>query len=425
MVTTEMFSVRPLSFTAAFKELTDHAPYPWQEKLFPLFVSGKIPANISLPTASGKTSIMAIWLLALAKTAQEDTALSTVPRRLVWIVNRRVVVDQATSEAEMLISRLHTHDSPSHLECVRKALKRLSAVDSDEDVLAVSTLRGQFADNAEWRNDPSRPAIIIGTVDMVGSRLLFSGYGRGFRSRPLHAAFLGQDALLVHDESHLEPAFQGLIEAIASEQVRCRDFCPVKIVALSATSRGTEGEFGLSQTDREHEDLRNRLNAKKGIAFFQAASEKEISEEISKRSLQLADSGQAILVFLRKLEDVAKIKARLPKDSVQQLTGTLRGLERDALAKSDPIFARFMPTPSVAPKSGTVYLLCTSAGEVGINISGDHLICDLTPFDSMAQRFGRVNRFGAGDAMIEIVHSVADGDQDSKKNKKLREFEAA
>ena len=45
--------------------------------------------------------------------------------------------------------------------------------------LAISTLRGQFADNAEWRDDPARPAIITGTVDMIGSRLLFSGYAVG------------------------------------------------------------------------------------------------------------------------------------------------------------------------------------------------------------------------------------------------------
>jgi len=41
--------------------------------------------------------------------------------------------------------------------------------------LAVSTLRGQFADNRQWADSPSQPAIIIGTVDMIGSRLLFSG----------------------------------------------------------------------------------------------------------------------------------------------------------------------------------------------------------------------------------------------------------
>src|SRR5439155_16412911 len=101
----------------------------------------------------------------------------------------------------------------------------------EEEPLAISTLRGQFADNAEWRNDPARPAVVVGTVDMIGSRLLFSGYGCGFKSRPLHAGFLGQDALLVHDEAQLEPAFQELVTAIQHEQCsgRTPDLRPLRV----------------------------------------------------------------------------------------------------------------------------------------------------------------------------------------------------
>ncbi len=35
----------------------------------------------------------------------------------------------------------------------------------------------------------------------------------------------------------------------------------------------------------------------------------------------------------------------------------------------------------------------------------DHLVGDLTPFDSMAQRLGRVNRFGDGDARVDVVYT--------------------
>src|SRR5690606_7277704 len=90
-----------------------------------------------------------------------------------------------------------------HAKPLRDALDSMSSVPSEQP-LAISTLRGQFADNGVWRRDPSRPGIIIGTVDMIGSRLLFSGYGCGFRSKPLHAGLLGQDVLLIHDEAHLE-----------------------------------------------------------------------------------------------------------------------------------------------------------------------------------------------------------------------------
>ena len=91
-----------------------------------------------------------------------------------------------------------------------------------------------------------------------------------------------------------------------------------------------------------------------------------------------------------------------------QLTGTLRGLERDALVK-EPIFQRFLPESNrnkdVTPTPGTVYLVCTSAGEVGVNISADHAVRDLSTFESMTQRFGRVNRFGdRDDTCIDIVY---------------------
>ena len=53
----------------------------------------------------------------------------------------------------------------------------VSATVPDPAGVTVSTLRGKFADNHAWNLDPSRPAIIVGTVDMIGSRMLFAGYG--------------------------------------------------------------------------------------------------------------------------------------------------------------------------------------------------------------------------------------------------------
>jgi CRISPR-associated endonuclease/helicase Cas3 len=103
-----------------------------------------------------------------------------------------VVVDQATDEAARMRERIND-PAIVELEPIRSALMKLCG-ETSGDVLGISTLRGQFEDNAEWRGNPSRPAVIVGTVDMVGSRLLFSGYGVGFKTKPLHAGFLGQDA---------------------------------------------------------------------------------------------------------------------------------------------------------------------------------------------------------------------------------------
>jgi CRISPR-associated endonuclease/helicase Cas3 len=377
-----------IDFNTAFGILTGNAPFPWQRELYGLFAAGRFPATCSLPTGLGKTAIIPIWLIALA------TSLANVPRRLVYVVNRRTVVDQATREAEKVRENLtQTHQ-------LTAALRKLCAVESDRP-LAISTLRGQFADNGEWRSDPARPAIIVGTVDLIGSRLLFQGYRAGFRSRPLYAGFLGQDVLLVHDEAHLEPAFQELLTAIQREQARCCEFRRFHVVELSATSRAGGESFRLSPADHENETVQKRIRAEKKMTLHPIGDPKILAERIAQLAVDHKESKQAILIFVRKVEDVALVVKRLPKGFTAQLTGTLRGLERDALL-NNPVFARFLP----GAESGgeTVFLVCTSAGEVGVNISADHLVCDLTPLDSMAQRFGRVNRFGEGSARINLVH---------------------
>lgn len=401
-----------IDFDACFKALTNlsesETPFPWQQKLFEEFVQKQFRRTCDIPTGLGKTSVIAVWLLALAHHAGLNNAFD-FPRRLAYVVNRRTVVDQSTSEVLSMRKALNNDTRLGH---VAEALRTLCSVPFN-DPLAVSTLRGQLAENPEWRYDPARPAIIVGTVDMIGSRLLFSGYGRGFKSRPLHAGFLGQDTLLVHDEAHLEPAFQTLLEEIKKEQDECKEFMKLRIMAMTATMRVEDGDASLlfTENDRKHPVVRDRIGAKKGIAFHPVTDKKAIAESIGQCAMNYGSSDKAILIYSLTVKDVNKIVDRLKKGGMagktQILTGTLRGLERDTLTKKDPIFARFMPKPNdkVTPVPGTVYLVCTSAGEVGVNISGDHLVSDLTPFDSMAQRLGRVNRFGAADSKIDVFYA--------------------
>jgi CRISPR-associated endonuclease/helicase Cas3 len=390
-----------MSFEVDFEHLTGTAPFPWQQALFERLIDppDRWPTACVIPTGLGKTRVVDVWWLA------RRARPATVPTRLVYVVNRRTVVDQTTREVERLRDKVGA------------------------DNLAVSTLRGQLADNREWSHDPSLPAVICGTVDMIGSRLLFSGYGSGFKSRPLHAGFLGQDVLLVHDEAHLEPAFQKLLEAIVHEQGLENDPLGkrLQVLQLTATVRGTDREqvdentvVRLTEEEQSEtgtpscqavEIARQRLGAVKRIALSEA-DPKEVGEAVTERALALKDSGRAVLVFLRTVKDVEKCVDKLGKElkdtsRVGLLTGTMRGFERDQLIET-PVFRRFLPDSPAdeQPQSSeeTVYLVCTSAGEVGVNISADDLVCDLSPLDSMAQRFGRVNRLGLlTDTRIEVV----------------------
>ena len=428
-------------FDNDFNRLTGHRPFPWQVALYDRFIEDQednIPNVAELPTGMGKTNVIAVWLLALMARPKRT------PRRLVYVVNRRTVVDQTTVEVLRLRENLP--------ELNHKIINRLT----------VSTLRGQFADNQEWSADPSRPAVICGTVDMIGSRLLFEGYRIGFKSRPLHAGFLGQDTLLVHDEAHLESAFQKLIETIQCEQgnclpgtdgvcVRCkrkgrpRDLRPLHVMALSATARGdaenakTEDHkpFGLTDEEKEPPNtipnpptepihhVWRRLKAKKSLRVHAVDDEKKLAEKVAELALTHKDSNAAMLIFVRTIDDVNNVCDKLtdkengvPADQVRQLTGTMRGYERDGLV-CNPAFIRFLPDADrpedVTPAEGTVYLVCTSAGEVGVNLSADHMVCDLSTFDSMAQRLGRVNRLGdRDDTRVDVVHPESYGKVDKK-----------
>lgn len=418
-----------MRFAKWFKKLTGtQGPFPWQIELYREFVNGEIPHSCNLPTGLGKTAIIAIWLIALMIQPKK------MPRRLVYVVNRRTVVDQTTDEVEKL----------------RENLQKLENLPDHVRQLSISTLRGQFADNREWSTDPSRPAVVCGTVDMIGSRLLFSGYGVGFKTKPLHAGFLGQDVLLVHDEAHLEPAFQALLHAIEKEQrgegerSEQMHWPKLRVMELTATSRGNGAEgqekkpFELTAAEKNppavipdpptkpiHHVWR-RLKAKKAVHLHESQDEEKLADEIARLAVEHKDSGLAVLVFMRKVEDVEKVVKELPKNSTVQLTGTLRGLERDGLVKK-PIFQRFLPEsnrdPNVTPTPGTVYLVCTSAGEVGVNISAGHMVCDLSTFESMTQRFGRVNRFGdRDDTRIDIVPPKEFGKKDKSGKLKVDEL---
>lgn len=385
-------------FASIFKALTDNTPFPWQTALYMNFIAGLYPASANIPTGLGKTSVVAVWLIALADHPDN------VPRRLVYVVNRRTVVDQTTSEVERL--RANLVEKPE-LANMAARLNDLAALPCTSP-LAISTLRGQFADNGEWRSDPARPAVIIGTVDMIGSGLLFSRYNTSYKMRPLHAGLLGQDTLLVHDEAHLEPAFQTLLEEIAAEQY-CntglpnlpRDFKPLRLMALTATSRSDAEPFSLTAADRANETVKKRFEAVKKLSLAALKEGDKLEDRIAEKA---KDLNGAVLVFVRSVETALKIVNALDKgerkERVISLTGTMRSKERDDLV-NDPRFRRFL----YDDKSDNVFLVATSAGEVGVNISADHCVCDLSAYESMAQRFGRVNRFGErADSTITVFY---------------------
>ena len=100
--------------------------------------------------------------------------------------------------------------------------------------------------------------VVCGTVDMVGSRLLFSGYGYRAYSRSLHAGLLGNDTLVIFDECHLVPGFGNVLRLVKEAGGKLR---PLPYMLMSATS--AEGEIQISDSDLKSGILGKRLRSHK------------------------------------------------------------------------------------------------------------------------------------------------------------------
>ncbi len=391
----------------------NESPFPWQERTLRQFLAGiGSRLSVDIPTGLGKTKLIALWLLAKSEGA-------SLPRRLVYIVDRRAVVDQSTDEAVRLrawVENNRNFKSKLGLEPHRN--------------LPVSTLRGQYIDNCEWLEDPSAPAIIIGTVDMLGSRLLFEGYGVSRKMRPYHAGLLGSDTLFVLDEAHLVPPFEKMLERFVSNVSAGQCFGPseklagivpgVKMLSLSATGRSVEGEtIRLDDTDLAHSVARKRLQAVKKLTFIHSNGSQPLTEMLAAEAWKLAENGHAnvrVIVFSNSRDNAEKALDAIVKHAkgdkkkgigkidieTQLFVGARRVRERETAAKWLATHG-FLADRADTPNNRPAFVFATSAGEVGVDLDADHMVCDLVEWERMIQRLGRVNRRGNGEASVRVI----------------------
>lgn len=384
-------------------------PFRWQEALLERLREGDVVSTLDIPTGLGKTSVIALWVAALACGAP-------LPRRLVYVVDRRAVVDQATEVADHI--KACVDGDPS----LKQALKL-------ERSLPVSTLRGQHVDNREWLEDPSCPAIVVGTVDMTGSRLLFEGYGVSSKMRPYHAGLLGVDTLVVLDEAHLVPPFERLVSSIAANTDTLgpkgsnhRALLPsFRVMSLSATGRGSGNEvFGLTPGDYEEGSItRKRLDAQKHLRVTTLDGKTPLAVALAERAWALSDSGNLrirCLVFANERKVAQEAQGELLKLAKSQklevtaelFVGGRRVYERAEAAEQLKRLGFIAGSSEQLQRPA--FLFATSAAEVGVDLDADHMVCDLVPWERMVQRLGRVNRRGNGSADVLVLSSTAKSD---------------
>ena len=90
-------------------------------------------------------------------------------------------------------------------------------------------------DAVEWDLEPEKPAVLIGTQDMLLSRALNRGYGMGRFRWPMHFGLLNNDCLWVLDEIQLMGTGLATSTQIQAFRESLSTFGTAKTVWMSAT----------------------------------------------------------------------------------------------------------------------------------------------------------------------------------------------
>ena len=138
-----------------FETIHGYAPFPWQNEVGRRLEVGEDIDFVRVPTAAGKSALVDLAIYA---------ALHGGRRRICFVVDRRIVVDDVHQRAALIAAAL---DSNSALAELKSAAGEIQII----------RLRGGVYGDDDWVLYPDRLTILISTVDQIGSRLLFRGYG--------------------------------------------------------------------------------------------------------------------------------------------------------------------------------------------------------------------------------------------------------
>lgn len=415
-------------FSAFFRELWEERdPFPWQCEFARRLCAGQKPDYVAVPTGTGKTACLDGAVFALAVQAGVPMAERTQGRRIFFIVNRRVIVDEAFDRAGALGRKLREAAPDSVVGRVAAALRALSG-EPGSVPLVRAHLRGGIYRDRSWAGSLLQPMIICSTVDQAGSRLLFRGYGVSPQARPIHAALVAQDSLLIIDEAHISRPFIQTLQWVekyrryqpaGAETVQF----PFQLIQMTATPPADvkdDQKIILSREDHEHPVLNPRLSKKKSarLVVELKAKGKVRDEQMAKRLAEEAESilsddpPRSIAIMVNRVATARSVAEKLEKNNkgkVSLFIGRLRQIDREAVTRK--IQDRLKTGVSAhSADAGPLIVVSTQCLEVGADLDFDALVTEAASLDSLRQRFGRLNRGGRN--MVPRAVIVLPGDQD-------------
>ncbi len=407
------------AFPDFYRAINGRMPFPWQARLAgSVGANARWPAEVAVPTGLGKTACLDIALWWLASEAHLDPAMRRAPTRIWWVVNRRLLVDATAEHAENLACALRKPErleSKSATGIVADVAHRLCALSAGNAATPLDVIRLRGGVSPELPTDPSCPTVLLCTLPMYGSRLLFRGYGS--RLRPVDAAMAGTDSLVLLDESHLAPHLTRLIPALAECAPATSDVLPAgrsRPVQVSLTATGNQepgSRLDLDDADLGHPVVRQRLDAAKslelrdfavGSSMPKADLGSRILADAAHELVKEAADPASLLVFANTpgtargaFDRLRKTHANSEAD-VLLLTGRMREREaqmmRDRLL--DPVHGMAATREAGRGRDRHLIVVATQTLEVGADLDAEYLVIEQCGVRALTQRLGRLNRLG-------------------------------
>ncbi len=378
-------------FTAFFSQATGKsAPYAYQQRLAE---EPCISRLISVPTGLGKTAAVILsWLWNRVHLKSDKW-----PRRLVYCLPMRTLVEQTRDEARSWIDRL-------------AEAKLLSG----KKPRIVILMGGEELENEakDWDLYPEDDAILIGTQDMLLSRGLNRGYGMSRYRWPMHFGMLNNDCLWVLDETQL----MGVSVETSAQLDGFRHLaswlrqgpCPTWWMSATLedsrlatvdhpTPEGGWPRVTLDQIDREA--VKHRLDATKRLQRASLILSKQLkpdqhAKELAKLVLEKHVPEHLTLVIVNRVARAQELYQALQKAGRKEDLALVHSRFRSPDRKKHQDL--------LIKGAGDRIVIATQAVEAGVDVSARVLITELAPWSSLVQRFGRCNRGG------EFNHEGAD-----------------
>ena len=336
-----------------------------------------LPDVLRVPTGSGKTLAAVLpWLY--RRTAHPDPAVrADTPHWLVVVLPQRSLVEQTVRTVREWLGRLES-PVPVHV---------LMGGEDDQD--------------REWKIDPTRERIFVGTQDMVLSRLLMRGFAEGRNVWPMSFGFLHAGVQFVFDEIQLMgPGLPTSLQLAAFRErlgtaAECRSMWMSATVNLDRL-RTVDFRRDLSVSELDERDrtgvLGERLAATRVVGRLDLPGEaRRYPKALAEQVRRLHRRGTRTLVVVNTVDRAVAVA-----DALAELINKNKDDTPVRLLHS-----RFRPPDRrdhtdralAAPGPAGLIVVSTQVLEAGVDTTSATLVTETAPWSSIVQRAGRCNRY--------------------------------